>query len=102
MLKKSKHIASLLVLLVFLVSFLTKSFHHHEQLECKVNDLCSCKVIHDVCPICNFEFSIFSLDFGIYSLPKPQHLVFYKINYNSTDYSSYFKYSFLLRAPPTN
>jgi len=100
MIRKFKNIASLLLLLVFLLPSIVKLEHHHEHFECKAKNEKHYHVLHEKCAVCNFEFSVFSSDFENIVLSKEQPLDKYCNNYKSVNYSTLSKYSFLLRAPP--
>ncbi len=100
MIRKFKNIASLLLLLVFLLPSIVKLEHHHEHFECKAKNEKHYHVFHEKCAVCNFEFSIFSSDFENIVLSKEQPVAKYCNNYRSVNYSTLSKYSFLLRAPP--
>ena len=100
MIRKFKNIASLLLLLVFLLPSIVKLEHHHEHFECKAKNEKHYHVLHEKCAVCNFEFSVFSSDFENIVLSKEQPLDKYCNNYKSVNYSTLPKYSFLLRAPP--
>jgi hypothetical protein len=100
MIRKFKNIASLLLLLVFLLPSIVKLEHHHEHFECKAKNEKHLHVFHEKCAVCNFEFSVFSSDFENIVFQKEQPVAKYCNNYRSVNYSTLSKYSFLLRAPP--
>jgi hypothetical protein len=100
MIRKFKNIASLFLLLVFILPSIVRLEHHHEHFECKAKNEKHYHVFHEKCAVCNFEFSIFSSDFEKIVLPKEQPVAKYCNNYRSVNYSTLSKYSFLLRAPP--
>ena len=101
MIRRFKKIAYLLLLLVFISPSIVKLEHHHQHFECKAKNEKHIHVFHEKCAVCNFEFSVFSLDFNTLVLPKEQPLANYCNNYKSVNYSAFSKYSFLLRAPPS-
>lgn len=95
-----KNIASLLLLLVFLLPSLVKLEHHHKRFECKSKSGMHYHAFQEKCAVCNFEFSVFSSDFENIVLQKKQPLANYCNHYKSVNYSTLSTYSFLLRAPP--
>lgn len=100
MIRKFIGIISFFLLLVFILPSIVKFEHHHQYFECSAKNEAHYHELHDKCPVCNFEFSIFSSDFENIALPKKQPLAKYCNNYRSDNYSIYSKYLFLLRAPP--
>ena len=89
-----------MLLTVFLLPSLIKLSHHHDHFDCYAKNENQYHNYHSKCALCNFEFSVFSLDFQITVLKKILPAAEYLNNYNSLIYSVYSKYSFLLRAPP--
>ncbi len=100
MIRKFNNITSLLLLLVFLLPSIVKLEHHHEHVECNAKNEKHKHVFHEKCAVCNFEFSVFSSDLKKIVLTKEQPVAKYCNNYRSVNYSTFSKYSFLLRAPP--
>ncbi len=100
MIRKFKNITSLMLLAVFLLPPLVKFVHHHEHFECNAKNEAQYQEYHAKCAICNFEFSVFSLDFDTIIIPKNLPLTGYLNNYCSVIKSTFSKYSFLLRGPP--
>jgi hypothetical protein len=100
MIRKFKNIASLFLLLVFLLPSIVKLEHHHKHFECKAKNEKHFHEFHNKCAVCSFEFSVFSSAFGNIVLPKEQPVAKYCNNYRSVNYYTLSKYSFLLRAPP--
>ena len=98
--RKFINIISLFLLFVFILPPIIKLEHHHEYFECKAKNEQHIHIYHEKCAICIFEFSVFSLDNKNFILPKEQPVAEYCNNYRSVYYSSLFKYSFSLRAPP--
>jgi hypothetical protein len=102
MIRNLKNIASLLLLLVFILPSIVKLEHHHERIDCQAKNEKHFHEFHEKCAVCSFEFSIFSADVENIALPKEQPVARYCNNYRSVTYSTFTKYSFLLRAPPLN
>ncbi len=100
MIRKFKNIASLLLLLVFLLPSIVQLEHHHKHFIYKAKNEKQYLVFQEKCGICNFEFSVFSSDFENIELQKDKPLDKYCNNYSSLYYSNISDYSFLLRAPP--
>jgi hypothetical protein len=100
MIRKFRNIASLLFLLVFLLPTIIKLEHHQKHLLCDIKNEKQNYVFRDICPICNFEFSVFLSGAENIFLQKENHLDNYLNNYNSRYNSDLFLFSFLLRAPP--
>jgi len=97
---KFKHITSLFLLLVFLLPSVVKSEHHHKHTEFKTNKGNHFHKLHVKCPICNYEFSVFSSETVNNVFSENHPVAQYCNNYRSFNYVSFLKYSFLLRAPP--
>jgi len=100
MIRKFNNIASLLLLLVFLLPSIVKLEHHHEHFECKAKNEKHYHVSHEKCAVCCFEFSVFSSDFQNIALLNEQPVAKYCNSYRSVNCSILSKYTFLLRAPP--
>jgi hypothetical protein len=100
MIRRFKNITSLMLLAVFLLPSIIKFSHHHEHLDCNAENENQYQDYHSKCAVCNFEFSVFSLDYQIIVLQKSLPTVEYLNNYCSLKDSPFSKYSFLLRAPP--
>src|SRR5664280_2764418 len=98
--RKLKVIASVVLLLVFLIPSIAKIQHHHKYSSYNAINEKPAACIRDNCPICNFEFSVFipsilSIEFqnNIYSDNFCNH-------YNSSNNSNISEYAFSLRGPP--
>ena len=100
MIRRFKNITSLMLLAVFLLPSIIKIAHHHEHFECYAKNENQYHDYHSKCAVCNFEFSVFSLEFENIVLQKILPVTGYINNYCSVKYSTFTKYSFLLRAPP--
>jgi hypothetical protein len=100
MIGKLKNIVSLFFLTIFLFPSFVKITHHHEDFECNAKGLQHLHESHEKCAVCNFEFSVFSIDFEHFILQKTQVATEYLNNYCSAKYTSSTDYPFLLRAPP--
>ncbi|NOU16047.1 MAG: hypothetical protein HOO91_00620 [Bacteroidales bacterium] len=100
MIRKLKYIASLLLLLVFLLPSIEKLEHHHKHYIHNSKDNKQYPEIRENCYICDFQFSVFSTDFETIKLLKEKHLDNYCNNYSSFNYSNHSIHTFLLRAPP--
>lgn len=98
--RKYKNIASLLLLLVFLLPSIVKIGHHHEHFECNAKNEKHYHVFHEKCAICNFEFSVFLSSVKNIQLQKENPFDAYCNNYDSRFNSNLSRFSFLLRAPP--
>ena len=98
--RKMKVIASVVLLIVFLIPSIAKIQHHHKYSTCNAINEKPAACIRDNCPICNFEFSVFipsiiNIEFqnNIYSDNFCNH-------YNSPNNSRIPEYTFSLRGPP--
>lgn len=100
MYRKLKNIASLLILLVFLLPTIVKQTHSHEVFICNAKHEKHLHVAHEKCTVCNFEFSVFSSNKEYFDIKKEEHTDNYAVSYQSIYQSSNSSYSFLLRAPP--
>ena len=100
MFKYKKNIVFLFLLLVFILPSIVKLEHHHEHFEYKAKNEKQNHLFNEKCAVCNFEFSVFSSDLKKIVLTKEQPVAKYCNNYRSVNYSTFSKYSFLLRAPP--
>jgi len=89
-----------MLLVVFLLPSLIKYSHHHEHSECNAEYEVQYQEYHTKCAICNFEFSVFSVDFDTIILQNIPPVTEYLNNYCSVINSTLSKYSFLLRGPP--
>jgi hypothetical protein len=98
--QKFKNIISLFLLLVFIFPSVIKLEHHHETVECKVKNEQHLHEFHEKCVVCNFEFSLFSVNLENIVLQNEQPVDKYFNNYGFDSYSGCSKYSFSLRAPP--
>jgi len=98
--RKFKNIASLILLMVFLLPSIVKLEHHHKHFFCNAKNEKHYHDYHERCEICNFEFSVFSAGTKNIDLQKEKPLDNYCNNYHSEYYSNLASYSFLLRAPP--
>lgn len=100
MIRKIVNTTSLLSLLVFLMPTITQLEHHHKHLISNVVNDKHYPVFQEKCAICDFEFSVFSSDYGINDLQKETPLAKYCNNYHSKFHSNLSQFSSLLRAPP--
>jgi hypothetical protein len=100
MIRRFKNIISFLLLLVFLLPFIVKVEHHHENFECKAQNEKHYHSLHEKCLICNFEFSVFLSKSENIDLQKENPLDNYSSNYNSRYHSNLSLFSFSLRGPP--
>ena len=98
--RKMKVIASVVLLIVFLIPSIAKIQHHHQYSSYNAINEKPAACIRDNCPICNFEFSVFipsisNIEFqsNIYSDKFINH-------YNSSNNSRIPGYAFSLRGPP--
>jgi len=98
--KKLRNIASLLLLLVFLLPSIVKLEHHHKHYVYKTKNENNSQVISGKCGICDFEFYVFLSDFGNIELQCEKPLINYCNNYYCIYYSNLSRFSYLLRAPP--
>jgi hypothetical protein len=100
MIKKLKHIASLLLVLVFLAPTMVKLGHHHDHFRCKTPEVSHFHEHHEKCEICKFEFSIFSADKDGVPEQKEVPSDSFRNNYQSVNFPNHSQFSSLLRAPP--
>ncbi len=98
--RKFKNIASIILLLIFLLPSVIKLGHHHEHFVYDSKSEKNSPVLYGVCGICNFEFFVFLSDLGDIDLQNETPLADYCNNYNCLYYSNPSQYSYLLRAPP--
>ena len=98
--RKFKNIASIILLLIFLLPSVIKLGHHHEHFVYDSKSEKNSPVLYGVCGICNFEFFVFLSDLGDIDLQNEMPLADYCNNYNCLYYSNPSQYSYLLRAPP--
>jgi hypothetical protein len=98
--RKFKNIASIILLLIFLLPSVIKLEHHHEHFVYDSKSEKNSQVLYGVCGICNFEFFVFLSDLGDIDLQNETPLADYCNNYNCLYYSNPSQYSYLLRAPP--
>lgn len=100
MVKKLRYIASLLFLFIFLLPSVVKFEHHHRHIDLDLQNEKHYPVLHDNCPICNFEFSIFITTIENIDLQNENPLDRYFNNYCSQFNSNPSQFSFSLRGPP--
>lgn len=100
MVNKKKCIVAFMLLLVFLLPSIIKIAHHHEESTCSSSNEALITEYHEECPVCNFEFSVFTSDFTFLLLSSEQPEVGYSNLYKSVFCYSLSEFSFLLRAPP--
>jgi hypothetical protein len=98
--RKFNKIASLILLLVFLLPSIVKLEHHHKHSISLSKEEKPNLEFHDNCGICNFEFSIFISSIENIDLQNEDPPDIYCNNYISQYNSNLSLYSFLLRAPP--
>ena len=100
MIRKFKNIASLLLLMAFLLPSVIKLEHHHQYIDHLAKDEKHFHEFHEKCSICDFEFAVFLSSDEKIVLPKENPKDYYSNNYNSHYNYNITRYSFLLRAPP--
>ena len=100
MIMRFKKVASLLLLLIFLLPSIVKLEHHHEHFECKVKNEKHYHSLHERCVICNFEFSVFLSEHENIDLLSANHSDNYYNSYISQYFSNLSQFSFSLRGPP--
>lgn len=98
--RKFKNITSLLLLMVFLLPSIVKLEHHHEHHDCISSKGDHYREYHDECAVCNYDFSVISMDFVAIEIPKIEQLSQYLIGDLPSNDSTPSQYFFLLRAPP--
>ncbi|MCK5814467.1 MAG: hypothetical protein KAH07_00835 [Flavobacteriaceae bacterium] len=77
-------------------------FHHHDHFHNTENNENHFDEQHEKCPILNFELSFFSAKKHFQTAQKRLYSGEQKDNYNFVYYYTNSKYSFSLRAPPSN
>jgi hypothetical protein len=100
MITKLKHIASLLLVVVFLSPSIVKLGHHHDHFRCKTPEVKHFHEKHEKCEVCKFEFSVFSKDKVDVPLQKEKPSDNFRNNYQSLNFPNHSQFSSLLRAPP--
>jgi hypothetical protein len=100
--RKLRHIASLLLLAVFLFPLLVKLEHHHEHFVCSAKHEKHLHSFHEKCAICDFEFTDFSVSPCLTAVPALVMPTGYCNLYRSANRVAFPDYFFLLRAPPVN
>jgi len=100
MITRLKHIASLLLVVVFLSPSIVKLEHHHDRFASNSNNENHFDIPHDKCEICKFEFSVFSTCKDETALRKEKPSDSFRNHYSSINFSNPSNFSFLLRAPP--
>ncbi|MDY0101878.1 MAG: hypothetical protein RBS07_03010 [Lentimicrobium sp.] len=102
MIRKFRNFSPLFLLLVFLLPTIVKLEHHHEDEHhiYKTENEQHYHKFHKKCAICDFEFSIFTLNYEIVELREEKPSGHYYLNYAAQFFSGLSEYSFLLRAPP--
>jgi len=96
-----RKIVSILMLVAFLMPSIVKVEHHHQHLICKAKNEKHLHVYQDKCEVCSFEFSVFASETLLVDLQNDKPLACYIDNYRSKYHFTYPKFSFQLRAPPT-
>jgi hypothetical protein len=91
---------AIFMMVILLLPSVVKLEHHHDHFVCHAKTEKHYHTYHPACPICNFEFSIFSVN----SIEKSNVKVVRDFKYMASLYefihTRLFDYSFLLRAPP--
>lgn len=100
--RKLKNTASILLLIVFLFPTIIKLEHHHEHFECNTKHTKHLHENHEKCDVCNFEFSLFSIEAYKIDFEINQLFTEYHNDYISVCFSENAVSFFLLRAPPSN
>jgi len=100
MIRKFKNIASLLLLMAFLLPSVIKLEHLHQYIDHKAKNEKQFHEFHQKCSVCDFEFAVFVSNVENIVLPKVNPINYYINNYNSLYNYNISRYSFLLRAPP--
>ena len=100
MTQKFKNIISVLMVLILFLPSIVKLEHHHEHFFCRATTEKHLHTFHNQCPICSFEFSVFTSYNNSIVIPKEKHEDCFSNNYQSKTYSNLSKFSFSLRAPP--
>lgn len=100
MIRKFKITTSLVLLLVFIFPVIVKFEHHHDHFHCNAKNENHFHKLHEKCAICSFEFSVFSLDYNTFEIPKEQITEHYNEIYCKDEFQVNSNYAFLLRAPP--
>jgi hypothetical protein len=100
MIKKTKNIVSILIVLVLLMPSIIKIEHHHNDFVCHTKTEKHFHVLHDKCAICIFEYSFFLTEKYYSALDKIDFIDNYKNQFIADYFSNLTAYSFLLRAPP--
>jgi len=98
--RKFNKIASLFLLVAFLLPSVVKMEHQHEHFSCKAKSEKHFHVFHEKCNVCDFQFSIFTSTAEIFKTDKTEFIVSYINHYGSAIISNYSAFSFSLRAPP--
>jgi hypothetical protein len=93
---------ALLFLSLFLLPSAAKLEHRHKHNLSETKNGKQSVVFHDICPICNFEFSFFITHIGNVDSEKENPSDNYSNNYNSRYGSDVSLFSFSLRATPLN
>ena len=70
--------------------------HHTENIKDQKNT----STLGENCPICNFEFSLFTPGTAIFNLQYEELPVFFFEGYQSPAFTNPFQFSYSFRAPP--
>ena len=90
-----------MMVLILLTPSIVKLEHHHEHFFCHATTEKHLHNYHEICPICNFEFSIVLFSKAIISFTKLELVAIYINRYTGGHFTNRPQYSFLLRAPPS-
>lgn len=100
MTQKFKNIFSIILVLALLTPSVVKLEHHHKHFFCNAKNEKHFHELHEKCPVCSFEYSVFIPEKNNYSSTRAVLIGTRAIDFYSCFYSNSARYSFLLRAPP--
>ena len=104
MIKKFKHIISILLVSIFLTPMTIKLFddffHHHDYFVCTAKYEKHFHKFHEICPIASFDLSLFTVDKILFETQRAFYYDELYINNISNNCCFKSRYSFSLRAPP--
>lgn len=95
-----KKILALILLALFLTPTVVKVEHHHEHFVCSAKNEKHLHLYRDKCPVCSFEFSIFSFSGDKEAVTRTQYSDAWLNTYQPADFPVFLNFSFSLRAPP--
>jgi hypothetical protein len=102
MIRKFINGISVVAVLILFMPTIARINHHHDPVACWAKSEKHLQDLHERCPVCSFEFSLFLAERPVIASSKTEFPDNFKIQISDCHFPDSSKFSSFLRAPPIN